>query len=183
MNTLFLPLMFLLLAILLLWIIIGCKGHLTAKIWTINVTIFFTAILWVGIDSYTGWPSTSPMPNHGRLMNVISNEPDSIYVLLENHADCNLYYEDWQDFVYYKPNDTARLFKLQYDKNMHRQLEAAMEEVKKGRYVILSRFKMNKYEDGKIEDNAKEGDGSLTKNADFRFYILPPSKFVSKPTN
>lgn len=183
MNTLFLPLLFLLLAILLLWIIIGCKGHATAKIWTINVTIFFVAILWVGIESYTGWPSNNPMPNQGRLIQVVVDEPNNIYVLLENHADSVLYYEDWQDFIYYKPNDTVRLFKIPYNKDMHNQLEAAMDEVKKGRYVILSRHKMNKYEDSKVQNHDRDGDGSLTRNADFRFYVLPPAKFINKPTN
>lgn len=183
MNTLFLPLLFLLLAILLLWIIIGCKGHLTAKIWTINVTVFFTAILWIGIESYTGWPSTDPIPSQARLIQVVSNEPKSIYVLLENHSDYNLYYEDWHDFIYYKPSDTARLFKIPYDKNIHKQLESAMDEVKKGKYVILSRFKVGKYEDNKIEEKSDDGDGSLTRSADFRLYVLPPSKFVFKPTN
>jgi hypothetical protein len=183
MNTLFLPLLFLLLAVLLLWIIIGCRGHITAKIWTINVTIFFVAILWVGIESYTGWPTSSPMPAQARLIHVISDEPDSIYVLLENHADCVLYYEDWHDFIYYKPKDAVRLFKIPYDKNMHKQLEAAMEEVKKGRYVILSRHKVYKFEENRLDDRDKDGDGSLTKNADFRFYVLPPSKFINKPTN
>ena len=183
MTTLFFPLLFLLLSILLLWIIIGCKGQLSAKIWIINVTVFFTAILWSGISSYIGWPAESPMPKQGRLIQIISNEPESLYVLLEQHDQKNLYYEDWHDFIYYKPKDIARLFKIPYDKEMHEKLEAAMDLVKKGKYVVLSRESMENTDEELTNSGSKSAYGGMTRNGEFKLYVLPPSKFVQKPTN
>ena len=183
MNTLFFPFLFLLLSILLLWIIIGCKGQWSAKIWLINITVFFTAILWSGVSSYVGWPTDSPMPKQGRLVQIISNEPESLYVLLEQHDEKNLYYEDWHDFIYYKPKDVARLFKLPYDKETHEQLESAMELVKKGKYVVLSRESIKNMEEESMGGSSKDSHGGMTRNGEFKLYILPPSKFVQKPTN
>lgn len=177
MGTLFFPLMFLLLGILLLWIIIGCNGWVSAKIWLINVVVFFVLIFWLGVKSYKGWPSEMNMPEVCRLVGVISNEPESIYIVGEMHDAENLYDKVWYDFVYYKPDDTARMFKIPYSQEAHRKLEEAMNEVKKGKYVVLSQKKLPKYGDSDASY------GGMTKNADMQIYVLPPSKLIKKPSN
>jgi len=177
MNTLFFPFMFLLLAVLLLWIIIGCKGWVSAKIWLINMVVFFVLIFWLAVGSYTGWPTAMPMPEQARLLYVLSAEPDNIYILAEMHDATELYEKNWYDFIYYKPVDTARLFKIDYSKEAHQKLEEAMEEAKKGKFVILSKKKIAKYGDSDMNY------GGQTKNADMQIYILPPSKLIQKPSN
>lgn len=175
MNTLLFPILFLLLASVLLWIVIGVKGWLTAKMWLINITTFFVIILWFGVRSYMGWPADEHMPMQMRLVSFISAEPKSLYVIGEAHGEYDLFSHSWYDFVFYKPDDTARMFKMPYSKEAHQGLEDAMEQVKKGGYVVLSRKPM----DGK--QISGEGDGSITRDADIKAYLLPPNKIMQKP--
>jgi len=84
--------------------------------WLINITTFFVIILWFGVRSYMGWPADEHLPMQMRLMSFISNEPKSLYVIGEAHGEYDLFTHSWYDFVFYKPDDTARMFKMPYSK-------------------------------------------------------------------
>lgn len=176
MSTLLFPFMFLLLASLLLWIIIGLKGWPTAKMWLINITAFFVIIFWLGVKSYMGWPADEILPSQMRLVYFMPNEPESLYVLGEECDEVGLHTHSWYDFFFYNPKDKVRMFKIEYCKNLHKKLEQAMEEVNKGGYVLLSRKELPERELFKGEAN----EGSIP-NMPFNAYILPPDKIIKKP--
>lgn len=177
MNTLLFPVLFLLLGVILLWIIIGIKGWFNAKMWLINIVTFFVILLWFGVRSYMGWPADEHLPEQIKLAGMISDEPKSLYIIGQKHDNYDLFTHSWYDFVFYKPDDSARMYKISYSKEAHKNLEQAMEIVQKGGYVVLSRKDM----DGKkVSDKA--GGESITRNADFMVYELPPSKLIKKPT-
>lgn len=184
-NTLFFPVMFLLFATLLVWIILGCKGWWTAKFWLINLSFMFTFIIWFSLSSYLGYPSDQELPNQFRLISYFSNEPVCLYILTDRHGE-----EEFsvKGMFRYKSEDTLRLYKTPYNKNFHMELEAAMERVNKGNYVVGSRKKILDAEElkryGKIleETDGDSGlDGTRSPNDNLKLYVFPPSKFIKKP--
>lgn len=186
-NTLFFPVMFLLLATLLIWIIIGCKGWWAAKFWLINISVMFTFIIWFSLSSYLGYPSDQELPNQFRLISYFSNEPICLYVLADKHGEESF---TIKGFFRYKSQDTLRLYKTPYDREFHKALENAMERVNKGNYVVASKKKILDAEElkryGKIleeSDGDNSMDGTRSPNDNYRMYVFPPSKFIKKPEN
>lgn len=184
-NTLFFPILFVLLTSILLWIVIGCKGWWTAKFWLMNLALMFTFVVWFSLSSYLGYPSTQQLPSQFRLISYVSNEPVCLYILLDRHGDDKF---SFTNLFRYKSEDTLRLHKTPYDAKFHKELEAAMERVNKGNYVVVSKNKILDAEELKRYNNILESDGDETGTRgspmdNYKLYVFPPSKFVKKPEN
>ena len=53
---------FLLLAALLLWVVIGSHGHWAIKLGLILLTPILMFLIWNGLKTYEGWPTTQSPP-------------------------------------------------------------------------------------------------------------------------
>lgn len=130
--TIGIPIAFSLIAILLLWFIIGSKGHWSIKFIAIPFTLFFSLVIWNSINYLTGWPCNDPLPEKYLLHWAVVKENRDIYILVEetNAKD--------QDLVFL-PNDfkkQPRLYRLDYNREIHKQLEESRKKIKQGERII-----------------------------------------------
>jgi hypothetical protein len=181
-NTLLFPALFLLLAALVCWVIIGCKGWWHAKFWLINITAVFVFILWSSVGSYLGWPYDGGTPDKFRLLGFVSNEPKCLYVFGESEIESGL---GLKTLFSYKSDDIMRYYRVPYSKNLHEQLSAAMERVNRGQYVIVSRGKILDTKEVRdvSEFESLFEDSATSAEVEYYFYIMPPSKIFKKPEN
>lgn len=167
--------LFLIISVLLLWVILGCKGHWSLKYWIINFTILFVLFFWESVNSYTGWATENRMPKQARFLSFYPDEPKWLFVILQ---------KDWSkekrtnifDLVGARSGDEPRLYKLPYDRETHEKMEKAMDKVRSGQYVLIS---------SGLDENGKEikkkSNNSMTRDDVPNFYVLPPEKFIKKP--
>lgn len=175
-NTLLFPILFLIFGILLLWIILGCKGHWSLKYWVINLTVLFVLFFWESVNSYTGWATDQKMPSQARFLSFYPDEPKYLFVILQ---------KDWSkekrsnifDLVGSRSGDEPRMYKLPYNRETHEKMEKAMDKVRKGQYVVISSSEMD--EDGK--EIKSKSNNSMTRDDAPNFYVLPPEKIIKKP--
>ena len=206
MNTLSIPLAFVLCSVLLLWHVIASKGYWTLKAFTISVTLFFGLSLWHSIDTYLGWPTPTPPPakfvfHWGLVKEPSSNEANDgvIYVWLkEIKADQNSNLSDPLSLLSYADDGKEpRVHKLPYSKEMAKAVKGAKGKVAKGKAVV-GEFKEGKMgEQGNGDGDGEKGDGpkgeSANKSgkkgeggwdhrglAELRFYDLPPARYPDK---
>lgn len=187
MGTLLFPAIFLVFGILMMWILIGCKGWWFAKFSLMNITAVFILLLWHSLDSYTGWPTEASMPEPFRLVGYYAEEPKSLYLLVEKHEKD----DEAKTFIQYfdyKTQDSIRLHKIPYDKEMHENLEAAAERMLKGGYVVGTKKKIFGAEElKKLGRNGAQGESDLKGQSltpylgGYSLYLLPPSLFMKKP--
>lgn len=176
-NTLLLPILFLIFGVMILWIIIGCKGWWPAKFWLINIASILFFILWTTIISYMGYGVPRPLPEKFRFLGYFSDEPKSLYVLTELEQEKHFKINEIFDF---KSDDAIRLYRIPYNKKMHQQLESAMERLQRGAIVFGSRTRILDAE----EINGMNQDGTMgppSNDQEHNFYILPPAKMFQKP--
>ena len=182
-GVLVFPLLFLVLGIMCCWILIGIKGWWQAKFWLINLTFLFFVILYFSVSSFMGWPTSEGLPARMRLMGFVPNEPDCLYVLGES--------EDKQSgiasFFGYKSPDNLRLYKFPYNKQMHSELESAMERVNSGNYVIMSKERVLDAEEikgfKKSVDDLRDMLGNTLFDPTYNLYIIPLNKIIKKPNS
>ena len=186
MGTLLFPAIFLVFGVLMLWILIGCKGWWFAKFSLMNVIAVFILLLWRSLDSYTGWPTEANMPEPFRLVGFYAQEPRWIFLLVENDDEDEK--KSLLSSFDYQTEDTVRLHKLPYDKNMHENLEAAAERIMKGGYVVGTKKKIFGAEElRKLERGEQDGSPNADANSlapylgGYNFYVLPPALFMKKP--
>ena len=187
-SVLLFPVLFLLLSALCLWIVIGCKGWWQAKFWLINLVCLFSIVIYFSISSYMGWPSSENMPHEMRLYSFVSNEPECLYVLGEQHGESK---EILGKVFGYHSSDKVRLFKIPYNEDLHRDLEQAMERVNSGAYVIMSKNRVMDAEEIKkfgktidmLDGLQKLNGGSGPNDNQYQLYVLPLNKLIKKPTD
>lgn len=187
MGTLAFPALILVFFALILWIIIGCKGWWFAKFWLINISLIFVLIFWHSISSYLGWPSEEPLPETFRFLAFHPDEPKSLYVLTDKHEGQEKF--SLGNVFSYKSDDTIRLYRIPYSKDMHEKLEAAAERAMKGGYVIGSKNQIldaeqlrNLQKDAQNQGRDAGGNELGGYLGGLNFYILPPSLFMKKPS-
>ena len=182
-GVLVFPLLFLILAVMCCWILIGIKGWWQAKFWLINFACIFFIILYFSVASFMGWPTSEGLPSKMRLMSFVPNEPECLYVLSESEdRESGISY-----FFGYKSPDNLRLYKLPYSKQMHMDLEKAMERVNSGNYVIMSKERVLDAEEitgfKKTVDDLRDMLGNTLFDPTYNLYIIPLNKIIKKPNN
>jgi hypothetical protein len=166
--------MFVVCASLLLWAIIGCRGHWWIKAPVTVLTLYFGLAVWYSVGSYVGWPSSYDPPRKFILNWVIVEEPrkgtdDSgvIYLLVTKlpHPDDKkqidpFWKKCFKTLGYAGSKKSPRLHKVPYSRPLHKQMSKAKGMIKKGQMVI-----------GEFDPNAKskfsgDGDGKGKGNGD-----------------
>ena len=179
-NALLFPIIFLFFSSIVLWIVIGCKGWWQAKFWLINISFILVFVLWTTIISHMGWGYPSSLPDKFRLLGYHSDEPKNLYILVGIEEEKKF---NWKEILNYKSDDVTRLYKINYNKKMHQQLDAAMERVQRGGIVFGSKTRILEAEEINGMQNLESNVSGTPTDENHNFYIFPPSKMFQKPNN
>lgn len=199
-NTLPIPLAFIILTTINLWILIGLKGLWWIKTILISCTLMLSLLVWSALNTYLGWPTHSGLPEEYQVIWVSVHEPTtdkegSIYIwakYVESEKDLVPY-----DFLVYKTKSIEpRAFSLKYTRNLHKQSQKAIDALKNGKIVMgkakgsdfdskIENFSSNSEQSSEESSNSEntESGGGDTLGGDPYFFELPPSKFIEKDDN
>ena len=191
------PFAFFILSSLLLWLVIGAKGHWLIKASVISFVLYFCVSIDFSLENLLGWPSGQPLPDKFQVHWVEIREPDkktkeqgAIYVWATNSSE---FYKkdglnDWRklfmSFQSYDPGE-PRAYRLSYSKEDHKKAQQAIELIKGGSKVVGGNRKgkgKGKGKGGKGDGDGKKknGGGSLSRNGGVYFEKLPPSRLPDK---
>ena len=193
-QTLVIPVAFVVVVALLLWLIIGARGKWGVKLALIFLVPTLSIIIWRSLDSYMGWPTTEEPPQRSFLIWGIVREPNqkendkgAIFVWLLPVERRDQKKEGQTIFTYEPLEREPRAYKLPYGRELHEGLEAAKEMIKEGRTVFFGRGEEGESGDGDSNGvggdvtNGRDGVGGFSHGDDeYRFYELPPPVFQEK---
>lgn len=206
------PLGFVLLAAILLWGIIGSKGYWWLKLCAISFVMFFGVSLWYSMNTYLGWPSRAEMPPKYMVYWAYVQEPskrdndEGAIFFMVRHLEEDKKNDALYALQYQGNNKDPRLYRLEYTRDLHQQVNQMLAGIKKGQVFIGGKNapKGQGQGQGKGKGNGKEGQGrghgpgykgegkGNGKNGAFSFsyrsrdqyiYPLPPPKIPDKITN
>lgn len=171
-NTLVIPVAFLILSSLLLWFVIDTKRRFFLKLTLIIIIPALSIMIWQSLNTYLGWPTKNDLPKKAILIWAVINEPSaktgdpgSIYLWLtplQNAKEQNSLFE-----YKYKQNE-PRAYKIPYSREMHQRLQEAGELIRKGKIMGIEGMEGKEFYRYRNQDD------------DLRFYELPPPKLPEK---
>ena len=188
-----LPILLLVFGGLTFWVLNESALKWYLKTACISVFCLFTVIFWSSIASFLGWPALSnDMPEKGLIHWVVIKEPNKItkseggiYILMENAGEPESNFLA-RFFGYSREENEPRLYGLNYDRELHEQLEKKVMGKLRGGQPVLGKLtklegaKGKKGGDGKKESKQK-GDGSESQKQKWEFHELLPSEIHEKP--
>lgn len=170
-DTFGIPLAFIIIAALTLWVVLGCKGYWWLKMITISLSIFFSISLWNSLVSLQGWPTAQTMPEKFEVKWLDVKEPNKktgqegcIYVwakdLEPNSPPEEAVIPLSIQLHAKKESGEPRLYKLPYSRGMHQQAEGIKQMIGKGGrfYGTLSKGKKGTGM-SQLEADGKKGKG------------------------
>ena len=199
------PLVFFSLFILILWFIIGAKGHWGVKAVVIAMTLHFCISIGLSLEGFAGWPSADDLPDKFVVHWMVVEEPDkktktpgAIYVWV---TDLGQHQESpessrWRGlFLNLFPSGEGqpRAYVSPYSKEKHKDADGVLTQIRGGKIVIGERGKKGG-EPGEGEDGEGNGDGngdpagsdgggSFSRSDGITFHELPPTKLPKKIRN
>lgn len=137
-ETFGIPLAFLIITTLTLWIIIGSKGWWWLKAITIIGVIFFSTCLWKTLGSLQGWPTDETLPNKFEIKWSITQEPNKLkdskgficmwIINLDKEKEKSL-----PIFHNIGKDNKPRSYIVPYSRELHHQLEKIKRQIAKGK--------------------------------------------------
>lgn len=206
-NSLGLPIAFIILASILLWFIIGSKGYWWVKGIAIAITLYFSFAMWASLGDLCGWPSDKQLPHKFQVHWIVIKEP-----LKGAKADDGAIYMWVKELdLEHKPKETARnpyllplvgkpaigeprVHTLPYSQELHKKAAGALGQIRAGKNVVgqndgTGEGLAGDGEGGTGKGKGREGtgmrdgngDGDLSRESDLiSFYELPPSRMPPK---
>lgn len=189
---------FVMVAMLILWFIIGSKGHWISKAVVILASLYFCLSVGFSIKDYMGWPTSEGLPKKFLVHWIVVEEPDkrtgdkgAVYVWLKPLSKTEKSYEGWEDYLlsFYDGESRPRAYSLSYTRDLHEKAQRAIEMIMGGARVgglngegDKGKGKAKGKAGGKGEGGsaANEGGGSLTRNGGIMFHELPPPRLPDK---
>jgi hypothetical protein len=186
---------FVLIAALILWFIIGSKGHWGIKASMILLSLYFCLSVGFSIAGFMGWPTDDKLPSKFLLHWVVIQEPDvklgdegSIYIWVRPINEPGIEHKEWNDYLlsFYDGKSRPRAYRMPYSRELHEQAQKAIDAISRGEGVGgingTDEKKGRGKESGKGKGSDKAGDGgrSLTNNGGIEFHKLPPPKLPDK---
>lgn len=198
-NSIGIPVSFVLLSAIGLWILIYGKGYWWIKSIFIFLTITFSITLWASLSELSGWPTDVSAPEKVIVHWVLVKEPSKLnsndkgFVYLwateidsENKAKKTKINKWTSPFVAKKHSIEPRIYRLPYSENLHKKAVQAMKMIRAGKNVVAEGMKLGS-EEKELSFGKKEGknkgkgkQGSLSQEQDFMFYELPSFKIQDK---
>lgn len=164
-SSLAIPVVITALISLLLYFIIGGKGHWSLKVLTIGFSTWIGFIVWNSIDSYKGFATEQSMPDKFLIHWVIVHEenkqtgnPGTIFLWVTPLV------KPVSGILDYESNE-PRTYKVPYDRKLHELMEDIIKRLKNGEIVVGTKKgkKGSKKGQGNGKGNgngAGRGDGS-----------------------
>lgn len=206
-ETFGIPMAFVIISALTLWVVLGCRGHWFLKMVMVSASIFFSILLWNSLVSLQGYPASAQMPDKFEVKwvdveepNKKTGDPGSIRV--------------WAKDIAPKPSDQIKLhqkemsgdprvYELPYSRQMHEQCQGIKKQIAGGKRYFgqmgavagkMGEMGQGKKGDGKgggKKGSGRKGNGKLAADGNGRggsfsqeqemmFYELPPPVFPEK---
>ena len=187
MSTLFVPIAFLFVCCLLLWVIIGLRGGWWLKLVMMAMTLGISYAAWTTLDSYFGSPKRSELGAFSGqtafLFWVTINEPDGS----KNAGSICMWLRPVNQA-------TPKLYQFSYFRKLHETSQAFLAEILKNngapiQIAFSSESNQNKQTakgngaGGSPKRPRAGGHGDLAYESEPRVYELPPVKLPDKLTN
>lgn len=197
------PIAFLSLTCLILWFVIGSRGHWALKATVIAATLHLCVSLGVSLPDFAGWPSAAPLPPKFLVHWMVVREPDkktkekgAIYVWATNlSSKVRKEDSDWKQFlISFAVVDTSqpRVHKTPYSLEDHKTADGVNKRIRNGETVIGigsgeegegeegdGKGKKGKGSGGK-KGKKGNGDGNFSISQDVNFQTLPPTILPEK---
>ena len=186
---------FVLIAALVLWFVIGSKGHWAVKAVMIVLSLYFCLSVGFSVNEFMGWPTDDKLPPKFLVHWAVVDEPDiklgdegSIYVWIKPIGKHEVEYKEWNNYLlsFYDGKSRPRAYRIPYSRTLHEQTQKAIDTILRGEGVggtngEKGSGKGKKRSGGKGNGKAA-GDGgrSLTRNGSIEFHKLPPPKLPDK---
>ena len=197
------PLVFFTLAGLILWFIIGAKGHWLLKASVIFITLYLCLSVGASIPNFAGWPSDDRLPDEFLVHWILVREPDkktkddgSIYIWASTlSGPKEQAYTGWKRFLLsFAVQDTRepRSYRTPYSTEAHKRASGAVSKIRAGGSVVgRNNGKGDGKGDGKggkgkgdgTEGGSKgqgKGGGSFSRSDDISFHDLPDTILPNK---
>lgn len=208
-DTFGIPLAFVIIAALTLWVVIGCKGYWWLKLIMVSLSIFFSISLWHSLISLQGWPTPQTMPEKFEVKWLDVKEPNQktggkgcIYVWAINLEPDSSPVGTTAPLLGVQlhskeKSGEPRLYKLPYSREMHEQAKGIKEMIGKGGRFYGRLGKAGEGGMSQLDADGKkgsgkgkgrpgqgrpngEGGGSISEGQEFVFHELPPPLFPDK---
>lgn len=187
MNSLAIPIAFCLMAVLLLWFIIGSKGNWPTKAFATFFCIYFSVVIWFSLNTYLGWPAKDDLPHKYAVYWAEIEEPNptsegAVYlwvVELESKKTVNLLYS----LKYLSKKREPRIYQIPYSRILHKNVQDMVENIKKGSVYIGGE---NDFSPGGTGPNPLRNKGQFGfshQSKDQYLYPLPSPKIPEKIIN
>jgi hypothetical protein len=200
MQTLIIPVAFIFLAAILLWITIGIQGKWWIKLIAMVVTVLVSLEMWRSLDSYAGYfkaaDLASMIDQRAVLFWARIDEPDG------NAGDPGAIYmwmrlEGGNENKWWFANPTVgkmpQVFKFSYSREFHKAIASALGKILEengnpieiafngmdGRQSKIGRAGATRNRDGDGSRLPEDETGSMSLGPGV-FYVLPPSKLPPK---
>ena len=186
-----LPILLLVFGGLSFWILTESKVKWYVKTACIATFCLFTVVFWGTIHTFLGWPANQEdMPDKVLIHWVVIKEPNKLkgfdgqlYLLLESAEEIKANKVS-KFFGYDSDRMEPRLFKLDYSRELHEQMEKLKSKIKNGQPVMGKLTKMNGDKKGGRNEEGesdKDGEGSESQKQRWEFHELLPSEIHRKP--
>lgn len=164
------PIAFILIATIGLWLMIYSKGHWLFKMSYIAVCLYFGIMTWASLSELSGWPSNSTLPEKFMVGAVLvqdpmptKKDPGAIYLWLieidqNNEAKKSDTFILLSPFVSKKRAIEPRAYRLPFTEQMREQASMISRMLKAGKPVVGERKNIAGKGDAG-EPNGKNGNG------------------------
>lgn len=198
------PIAFVLLATILLWLLIGAKGHWSLKMVFVAVTLYFSIAMWSSTGDLVGWASSKELPKKFLVHWMIVKEgmkdkkDSAIFIwatelnkeFKPKEEDVNPYFIS---FVAKKLAAEPRSYRIDYSREMHEQAMNILRKIRQGKRIVgentgggfgIAKKGGEGKGKGKGGEKGKKGKGggefNFSRKQKFMFYELPRAKLPPK---
>ena len=173
---------FIIIASLLLYFIINSKAHVLIKAVIIPIVIWFTLVLYFTPDKLMGWPTHAEPPDGSIVLLDIIKEPGAgqkgfidLLVIVRDSSKLTLFEQlNPVNTFSYNDKNTERIYRLPYDRDLHKKLIEAKKKAGRSRGMIT-------YKRGKKKPGEKANNQSNFKD-DAGFKVINPVTIIPKDT-
>ena len=197
------PLVFFSLTALILWFIIGSKGHWLLKAAVISLTLYLCLSVGMSIPNFAGWPSDDSLPNKFLVHWIVVKEPDKktkeaghIYIWASNLSGTEEE-EDigWRQYLLsfaIQDMKEPRSYRTPYSMEGHERADGALGKIRAGESVMGKNNGKKGEGDGGKKGKGKgegkggegkgkgKGGGSFSNSDDISFHDLPDTILPEK---
>jgi len=195
-STIGIPLAFLIISSIGLWIIVYTSGSWLFKMAFIVMCLYFSLVMWHSLGDLSGWPTSSNIPQKTIVHWILVQEPSKtnkseqgFIFLWATEVDINFGVSKKATFGILRPfssrksDSEPRAYRLPYSELAHQQAVEAMKIIMSGKTLVGESTGNEPSTNHGKDRNTKSGQQeSLSMEQIFRFYELPPSKLPEKIT-